>query len=95
MDVRARTEPETPLVETDAIYSRIASGVQLQEEDSARMRGETQQSVEHMGPATVTTMLALLDQQSDLELYASSADNLASMVPHLIEMGDIHLPTVS
>ena len=91
LDVRNRTEPEARLIDTDAMYSRIASGVQLQEEELERLRGETERSTEHMGPATVTTMLALLDQQSDLELYASSADNLASMVPRLVEAGDVQL----
>jgi hypothetical protein len=91
LDVRNRTEPETRLIDTDATYSRIASGVQLQEEELERLRDETQHSAEHMGPATVTTMLALLDQQSDLELYTSSAGNLASMVPRLLEAGDIAL----
>jgi hypothetical protein len=91
MDVRSRVEPESALVDTDAMYSRIASGVHLQEEEIARLRGETQESMDHMGPATVTTMLALLDQQSDLELYSSAADNLAAMVPRLIEQGDVQL----
>lgn len=91
MDVRGTTEPETRLVDSDAVYARIASGVHIQEEDLARMRGETQAAYEHMGPATVQTMLALLDQQSDLELYVSGADNLAAMVPHLVEAGDVAL----
>ena len=91
LDVRNRTEPEARLIDTDAMYSRIASGVQLQDEELERLRGDTERSAEHMGPATVTTMLALLDQQSDLELYASSADNLASMVPRLVEAGDVQL----
>jgi hypothetical protein len=91
MGIRALTEPESPLVDTDATYSRIASGVHIQEEELARMRGETEDSMAHMGPAAVTTMLALLDQQSDLELYSSSAANLASMVPPLLEQRDVQL----
>jgi hypothetical protein len=91
LEVRGRSEPETRLIDSDATYARIASGVQLQEEEIERLRGETQKSTERMGSAAVTTMLALLDQQSDLELYSSSAGNLAAMLPRLIESGDLEL----
>ena len=36
-------------------------------------------------------MLALMDEQTDFERYCRSAENLAGIVPHLIEQGDLAL----
>lgn len=91
MDVRAKAEPEIPLVEADATYSQVAQALALSKDDIELARNTTQTQAEHAGASGVSTMLSLLDQQRDFELYCQGLDNLASMVPRLLETGDFDL----
>jgi hypothetical protein len=91
IEVRERTEPETSLVDADSTYRAVAAAANVQDEDVARARDAVAAAGSVMNAAGVRTMLALLDQQQNFELYCSSAENLAAMVPRLIELGNLQL----
>ncbi len=87
MEVRQKTEPEVALVDADGSYQSVAQASALAETDIARMRGAVQ--AVSTASSSVTTMLALLDQQRDFELYCRTLENLAHLVPQLLEGGDL------
>lgn len=91
MEVRTRTTPEPSLIEAQPAYLKVAEIATLAPEEIDRMREETERSRESVHAAGVQTMLTLLDQQDDFELYCRSVDSLAAMVPRLIENGDMTL----
>ena len=91
LEVRVQTAAERPLVDADRTYRAVLQASHLDEQDLARARTALSASAGALGNASVRTMLALLDQQQDFELYCAGADNLASMVPTLIAQGDLEL----
>lgn len=91
LEVRGRKEAEQSLVDADRTYRAVAEASALKDEDVARARAALSTSAGALSAASVRTMLALLDQQKDFELYCAGADNLARMVPQLIEQGDFAL----
>lgn len=91
IDVRERTDPEPSLIDNDKTYRAVADAARLSEEVIAQARGAVTASHTKVTAAGVRTMLALLDQQKDFDLYCASIDSLAAMVPKLIEQRDLHL----
>lgn len=91
LEVRGRREAEPPLVDADKTYNAVLQASSLKAEDIARARSALTASAGALSSASVRTMLALLDQQQDFELYCAGADNLAGIVPVLIEQGDLAL----
>jgi hypothetical protein len=91
IEVRSAREPEPALVDASGTYRAVADASKVSDDDMARARGAVTASAGVLNAAGVRTMLALLDQQRDADLYYSGADNLAAMVPKLIEQGDLSL----
>jgi len=91
LEVRGRKEAEQSLVDADRTYKAVMQAATLKDEDIARARTAMAASAGALSAASVRTMLALLDQQQDFELYCAGADNLAGIVPKLIEQGDLAL----
>ncbi len=91
LEVRSLATPEPSLVDADRTYRAVVQAATIRDEDVARARGAVAASAGSLNSGSVRTMLSLLDQQQDFELYCASADNLASMVPRLIEQGDLVL----
>lgn len=91
IDVRQMTVPEPALIDADATYRSVIEAARLSDESIATARDAVAASQGALTTASVRTMLQLLDQQKDFELYCAGADNLASMVPRLIEQGDLVL----
>ena len=91
MEVRAKTEPEESLIDADTRYRQVATAADLKPEELDAIRNRATAEVVHTTAAGVRTMLTLLDQQRDFDLYSKTLDNLAAMVPTLIESGDVPL----
>ena len=91
LDVRALEEPEAALVDADRTYRAVLQAATVDEKDVERARGAVQASGTALNTTGVRTMLTLLDQQTDFELYCAGADNLAGMVPRLVEQGELDL----
>jgi hypothetical protein len=91
LDVRARATPEPALVDSDTTFRAVAAAGQVPEELVTRAREAVIGSGGALQASSVRTMLALLDQHEDFELYCQAADNLARTVPRLIEYGNIPL----
>jgi|GEM_PF-940022 len=91
LEIRDATSPEPSLVDVDRTYNAVAQAAALKDEDVLRARGAINASADALNAAGVRTMLSLLDQQRDFELYCAGADNLAGIVPKLIEQGDLAL----
>lgn len=91
LEVRARVEPEPSLVDADRTYRAVLQAATVSDEDVARARGAVSSSGRALSAAGVRTMLTLLDQQHDFELYCAGIDNLAGLVPQLVEQGDLAL----
>jgi len=91
IEVREKSDPEPSLVDADTTYRSVIAAAHLSAESIATARDAVAASQGALTSAGVHTMLKLLDQQKDFELYCAGADNLASMVPRLIEQGDLDL----
>ncbi len=91
LDVRGRATPEPALVDTDAVYRAVADATRLSAKSVAASRAAVDAAQRDVASSTVRTMLHLLDQQQDFELYCAAAMNLSSMVPRLIEQGDLDM----
>lgn len=89
VEVRQSTTPEAPLVDADQLYRKVALASAMPAEEVARLRDETTGSRANVNRAGVATMLALLDQQRDFEMYCRGLDGLAAMVPKLIDSGEL------
>lgn len=88
MDVRSSREPEPALTDAVGAYRTIAAAGRVDDSAVAGARAAAGSAVD---ASAVRTILALLDQQRDFELYCASAENLGGMVPRLIERGDLPL----
>lgn len=93
MEVRARTEPEPALADADIRYRQVLAATAFNPEELTALKSRTADETAHGAARSVRTMLSLLDQQTDFELYSGTVDNLAAMVPRLIEEGDMALAT--
>jgi hypothetical protein len=91
IDVYASNEPEIALVEADATYRQVAAAANVTAEETERARESVGGARVGTTASAVRTMLALLDQQTDHDLYCEAVDNLARMVPPLVEAGDVRL----
>ncbi len=91
IEVRESSAPEPALVDANATYRAVVEASALTDEMIVQARGAVTGSASVLNAASVRTMLALLDQQSDFELYCASATNLAGLVPKLLEQGDYAL----
>lgn len=91
LEVREREEAEAPLTEQHPDYVKVAAIADVKPEEYQRARSEVQSSMSRMNATSVATMLQLLDQQSDFELYCKTLDGLASIMPALFEMRDLAL----
>lgn len=91
LEVREKATPEAPLTTQRADYAKVAAIADVKPEEYARARSEIQSSMARMNATSVATMLQLLDQQSDFELYCRTLDGLASIMPALFEMRDLAL----
>ena len=91
LEVRARREPEQPLVDTDRTYNAVLAAATLSDEDVARARDAVVASGLAVNAAGVRTMFSILDAQTDFERYCRTAESLAATVPGLIEKGDLAL----
>ncbi len=89
VDVRSKPDEETALVDANTSYRAVADAVVLTEQDLEVARSAAVLPQAEAARRGVTTMLALLDQQSDFELYCKDLDALATVVPRLIEQGDL------
>lgn len=89
VDVRQRDVPEQPLTETGDTYHNIARETELSDDEVESLRAYTQAGRDGASAASVNTILALLDQQQDFELYCRTADALGALVPRLIETGEL------
>lgn len=91
VEVRRRVEPETALVDTDSLYRSVARASAMPEEEIELLRAQTAGAKLSAARGGVNTLLALLDQQQDFELYCKGVDGLAAMVPRLVEAGDLEV----
>jgi hypothetical protein len=91
LDVRASKEPEKPLFERAPDYNKVAKLADVKSEEIAAIRSEVQRSLTHVNARTVMTMLSLLDQQEDFDLYCKTLEGLVSVVPTLFEQRDLEL----
>lgn len=89
--VRDAAEPEVPLVETDRSYQAVADVANLPDETVDKARSAVIGSTKVLSVVGVRTMLTILDQQQDFNLYCRTAESLAAMVPRLIAQGDVKL----
>ncbi len=91
LEVREKSAPESPLTKQRPDYAKVAAIADVKPEEYARARSEVQSSMARMNATSVATMLQLLDQQSDFDLYCKTLDGLASIMPALFEMRDLAL----
>lgn len=91
VDVRQSPTPEPPLVDAVDSYRRVAQTAELSSEEIEQLRASTETGRGDTSAAGVNTMLSLLDQQSDFDLYCRTADALAALVPGLIAEGELRL----
>lgn len=91
MEVRSAEEPERPLFEAAPDYSKVAAIANVKDSEVTALRSEIQRSLAHVNARTVMTMLSLLDQQEDFDLYCKTLDGLVSVVPTLLEQRDLDL----
>lgn len=91
LEVRESSAFEPPLIDTDTTYRAVAKATRLPEDVLAQARGAVTGSALLLSAAGVRTILSLLDQQTDLELFCDTAARLASLVPGMIGQGDLGL----
>jgi hypothetical protein len=89
VDVRASGAPELPVAETQPAYGKIAALAEVDPERLAGARDDVLRSLDDSDGAVVATLLRLLEQQRDFDLYCRTLDSLAGMVPVLIERGRV------
>ncbi|MBU4555541.1 MAG: hypothetical protein KJ747_01550 [Actinobacteria bacterium] len=91
VEVRRQPDPEIALIDTEPLYRKVALASAIPAEEVARLRAETTGARSAADRAGVSTMLALLDQQKDFDLYCRGLNGLAAMVPRLIQDGEIDI----
>jgi len=91
LEVRESESPEPSLVDADRSYRAVADVANLPEETVDRARAAVLGSQKAISAVGVRTMISLLDQQQNYELYIRTVESLAAMVPKLIAQGDLAL----
>lgn len=91
LDARANAGREMPLADRHLDYQRVAEFAVIDPGSLQAARSEIGASASLANTRTVNTMLSLLDQQQDFALWSRTLQNLASIVPSLIEQGDVAL----
>ena len=91
IEMREAAEPEPTLTEADGIYRAVVEAATVADETVDDARESVLDSQRSANATTVRTMLSLLDQDEDFDLYCQSMDSLAEMVPGLIEDKEIDL----
>ncbi len=91
MEARSRPEPELALTEADAAYHRVAEAARIGDDELSAAREKTLESARGRFGSGITTMLTLLDQQTDYALYCENLRGLAALIPSLIEDGKLDL----
>lgn len=91
VEVRRQPDPELSLVDAEPLYRKVAQASAIPAEEVAKLRAETTGARSAADRAGVSTMLALLDQQRDFDLYCRGLNGLAAMVPRLIQDGEIDI----
>lgn len=89
LDVRTSREEEESLTESDPTFRRVVEASRLDAAMFDHTKAEVAGAVARVDSRAVTTMLTLLDQQRDFDLYVRSLDALAAIVPRLIAQGDL------
>ena len=91
VEVRTKGIPEPSLTDADG-YRQIAEMARASAEEVGEAR--TAAADEHeVSRRSVDTLLMLLDQQGDFDLYCGAADSVAGTVPTLLKQGDLKLAT--
>jgi hypothetical protein len=91
VEVHRLDAPEPALVDADSAYRQVASAAEVTAEEAEHARRTVGGSGAVASASAVRTMLALLDQQTDHDLYCAAIDNLARTVAPLLEAGDVEL----
>lgn len=91
IEVREAPAAEPTLAEADRSYQAVVDVANLPEDTVDKARSAVIGSAKVLSAVGVRTMLVLLDQQEDFNLYCRTAESLASMVPRLIAQGDLAL----
>lgn len=91
IDVRQRQEPEPVLGDTGSVHLQAANYARIDANTLDGARSAIAQATGQVSATAVRTILQLLDQQKDFELYCSSVDSLSMMVPRLLEQRDLDM----
>jgi hypothetical protein len=91
MQVRSMQTPETSLVDAQPTYRQVAQLTAIDEGQIHTARDHVVTSTQRTDDTATVTMLTLLDQETDAQLYARTFEGLAGMVPHLLERGRLDL----
>lgn len=91
LEVRKSPEPEVPLAERHAEYRTVAALTRVGADELGRAHEELLSSAGTVNVRTVNTLRSLLDQQQDFALWSRTLSALATLVPRLIEDGDLAL----
>lgn len=91
IQVRSQAASEPPLAEAAGEYRTVASLGSVPDADLDRARSEITSSAGTVSARAVRTMLMLLDQQQDFDLWCRTLASLASAVPALFEQRQFSL----
>jgi hypothetical protein len=91
IDARECGTDEPSVVESDRTYAAIVHATALDAAHVSHACEAVTSSNHLLNRASVHTMLALLDQQRDFELYCQGMDHLAAMVAPLLAQQDVDL----
>jgi hypothetical protein len=91
IEVRRRPGAEASLVDAQPLYKQAAELTRVGVEQVDGARHGVVSARRRADDSAVSTMLTLLDQQQDFELYCRTLDALAGMVAPLLERGRLDL----
>jgi len=91
LDARARSGHETPLADRHLDYQKVADLARVDDDTLSRARSEIGASGSTLNTRTVNTMLSLLDQHQDFSLWSKTLQNLAAVIPRLIDQRELDL----
>lgn len=89
VEVRARRTPEAPLAAAVPDYAAAMAATQVDAAHVNDARAEAAAGTADQETRGIATMLTILDQQSDLDLYRRDLDMLASTICRLVERGKL------
>jgi hypothetical protein len=89
--VRSAEGPESPLAEAQPVYRQVAELTRVDAAQVTGARDDVARAGSHADESAVATLLTLLDQQQDFDLYCRSLSALAGMVAALMERGRLDL----